>query len=405
MTRRVFISYSAKGDDTALEIRDAVRAALEAAGHQVFIDEKDLPPGETWRRRIRRELAECHAGVILFTRGALGSDWVLYEASILSFVREFASTFRLMPVLLQDVRPEDLRTPRFAPLGLDEFQYTHSRVLPDVAHELVRELGTLAEQKTLLEHLVEEIELALSHISEPWLRKAALALGANPAHWRPDRGLNETAVTVARMVLGEGMPGVHKVIRTFAPELRSTRAWTLLEILAPLWVPHEDAGRILRIVHRGPPPWCVGLNGRKVGSFTAEMFVDRAYWPRKHDVFPVKGGAGEDLVGHIRDELLASVKEWRNCDSLEEADEYLRKTREPIFVTLPRPMPDAEALEQLREAYPYTTFILDTGEACPRADDLALPPRFEALPQVDLDEEDRAWIKYKDSIGDINRYP
>lgn len=106
--RPLSLSYSSKDDPEALTIRDAVYAALKTAGHAVFLDARE-------------------AGVILFTRGALTSDWVWQEASSLSFVREFASTFKLISVPLQNVKLEDLKTPRFAPLGLEVGEPDHRR--------------------------------------------------------------------------------------------------------------------------------------------------------------------------------------------------------------------------------------------------------------------------------------
>jgi hypothetical protein len=408
MPSRVFISYSSKDaagkdDPGGVAIRDTVKAALDAAGHDVFTDD-GLKAGDEWRRRIRREIVERHVGIILFTPGALKSDWVWHEASIMSLVREFAPGFTLISALLEGVTIKDLKTKRFEPLGLDGFQLTKKQTPGEITQELVGLLGAVTQQKTLLEELGERIEVELAGMPEQKLRFIATKLGMKLTQWKPDHGLLELAMGVASIVLNRGMEGVHSVIREFAPHLFSQKSRALLDILAPLWVQPDEAGLILRIVKRAPPPWCVGLNGKRVANFTARMFLDRAYWPGRPEILSVVGGTGEDLVGHIREEMIQGVMATGRSVSREEADEYLRTTKERYFVNLPQNHWDKAALRELRATYPSATFILHTGETLMKEDDALLPTEFEALPKVDVEQETQAWTKYIDAMGDANKY-
>jgi hypothetical protein len=135
------------------------------------------------------------------------------------------------------------------------------------------------------------------------------------------------------------------------------------------------------------------------------MYVHRAYWPEPpHDVIRVAGGWGEDYVGHVRKQLLEHVRIDRNLATEEEAEDYLRFTEERIFVALPPPLPDTEALEALRMAFANVTFILGTGESHP-AEGTELPARVELLPRLDVLEERAAWQGYAEAIGAIRKYP
>lgn len=408
MPSRVFISYSSKDaagndDPGAVAIRDTVKAALVAAGHDVFTDD-GLKAGDEWRRRIRREIVERHVGVILFTPGALTSDWVWHEASIMSLVREFAPRFTLISALFDSVKLQDLKTKRFEPLGLDGFQLTKKHTPGEVAQEIVDVLGAVTQQKTLLDELGKRIAVELAGLPEPTLAYVAAELGMSLAQGNPDQGRLEFARQAASIVLSKGMEGVHSVIRELAPHLLSEKSRALLEILAPLWVQPDEAGLILRIVKRGPPPWCVGLNGRRVANFTAKMFLNRAYWPRRPEIISVVGGTGEDLVEHIREEMIESIMATGRSISRKEADEYLRTPEKRFFVNLPQNHWDKAALHELRATYPSVTFILHTGETVMKEDDALLPTEFEALPKVDVEQERQAWIKYVDAEGDINNY-
>lgn len=404
MPSRVFISYSSRDDARAVESRDLVRAALEAAGYDVFVDKQDLKPGGAWRRRIRREIVERHAGIILFTRGALTSEWVWHEASIMSLVREFSSSFTLIPALLDGVTVRDLLTPRFAPLGLDALQHTQGRTPEEIAQEIVGVLGTAPPPETLLEKLAARIDKKLAAVPDSSLQDVAEELGGEFLQWKPDGGRRDFARAIARTVLNEGMHGVRSIIQVLASVLEPRAAHELLEVLAPLWVHVDDAARILQIVKRGSPAWCVGLNGRYVSSFTARMYLERAYWPwpfNRPKIIPVTGATGENLVEHIRQQVLTFVVNTHGCLSHEEADEYLRTTDVRVFINLPRTLWDKAAIIQLRADYPNATFILDTGEASPEPGDSSLPDRFEALPEIDVEQEHQAWVKYRDACGAV----
>jgi hypothetical protein len=405
MPLRVFISYSTKEDTEAQAALDIVRESLKNAGHDVFVDKRDIALGYPWRQRILCEVMGCHVGVILFSKGALLSDWVLYEAQIMSIRKELFPHFTLLPVLLQDVRVEELKKERFAPLALDQWQISQERAADAIARELVDRLQQIPRYDTHLEELGKRIAVELSNLTQTTLEYVFPQLGLDASSWNAHERQIALANALARLAMSEGMKGILHIIRVLAPYLGSQKAQTLLDILAPLWIHMDVAARLPQINDRRPPSWCVGINGRYVPGFTAKMVLGRAYWPARREFIQVAGGAGEDLVNHIRQDMLESIKSSRNFLTEEEADEYLRGTSETIFVSIPKKLWERESLRVLRDTYPSVTFLLDTGETPPAGSHNTLPSEFESLPQVDLLEERQAWIGYGDAKGIIRNHP
>jgi hypothetical protein len=72
---RVFLSHAQADSELA---RKLGRLLAERAGAQVFLAES-LSAGEDWLARMRDELAEADAVVVLLTPKAVRSSWVLHE--------------------------------------------------------------------------------------------------------------------------------------------------------------------------------------------------------------------------------------------------------------------------------------------------------------------------------------
>lgn len=72
---RVFISHIGADAELARKIRDLLSGRLNA---RVFMDQ-DLSAGGNWEAKLRRELAEADVVVVLLSKGAVGSSWMLQE--------------------------------------------------------------------------------------------------------------------------------------------------------------------------------------------------------------------------------------------------------------------------------------------------------------------------------------
>jgi len=96
----VFVSYSSRDRIKA----QAICRYLEAGGLQVFLD-KRTPAGELWLERIATELHSARAVLVLWSRQALRSKWVLQEAEV-ALDRGVLFQAQLAPLVIP---------PRFAP--------------------------------------------------------------------------------------------------------------------------------------------------------------------------------------------------------------------------------------------------------------------------------------------------
>lgn len=101
---RVFISYSRAQRARAR----AVEAALSAAGHQPFLDEKTLPPSEEYNSRIRRSIQDADLFVFLASPDAIRTD--SYARTELSWAQDKwpNPSGRVLPVTLDGLDADRL---------------------------------------------------------------------------------------------------------------------------------------------------------------------------------------------------------------------------------------------------------------------------------------------------------
>ena len=121
----IFISHSTSrlpATDLAVQLKEALAAALQAKGWQVFLDSHSISEGDLWRSDILQNLAMARAGIILLNEDAAKSDWVKAEALIMCFRKSIDFRFPLVPVLLPgaDVGATFLKS--YEPFKFNEIQ-------------------------------------------------------------------------------------------------------------------------------------------------------------------------------------------------------------------------------------------------------------------------------------------
>lgn len=101
---RIFLSYSHADRDLVLR----VHAALNAAGFDTFVDDRELPPGEEYNSRIKRAIDDADVFIFFASERSLrpGS----YAVTELSFAeRKWRNpSGHVLPVLLEDFDPAEL---------------------------------------------------------------------------------------------------------------------------------------------------------------------------------------------------------------------------------------------------------------------------------------------------------
>jgi formylglycine-generating enzyme required for sulfatase activity len=96
---QIFLSYASQDRNAA----EAVRAALAAAGDDVFFDREDLPPGEAFNQRIERAIAAADVIVFLLSPDAVDAGSYTLTEVELARARHPNPAGRVLPVLLRPV--------------------------------------------------------------------------------------------------------------------------------------------------------------------------------------------------------------------------------------------------------------------------------------------------------------
>src|SRR3954447_5277223 len=124
---RVFVSHSSRSEDDRRWLTELVRGMRTGDDAvEVLYDREEIAPGQRWREVINQMLAECHAAVVLLTDAAMGSDWVLKEATIVRWRYDMEydrgagrPRFILLPVVRSGVDRAALAVNRlWAPIDL-----------------------------------------------------------------------------------------------------------------------------------------------------------------------------------------------------------------------------------------------------------------------------------------------
>lgn len=103
----VFVSYRSSDRPWAMSLV----ARLEGAGLRVFIDQRELVPGDYLAGQLESALKRSRAAVVLVSNGWLGSTWCQQEANVLVKRAVEDKLFRLVPLRLDDSpMPELLAT-------------------------------------------------------------------------------------------------------------------------------------------------------------------------------------------------------------------------------------------------------------------------------------------------------
>jgi hypothetical protein len=96
----VFISYSSRWKAWAKELVEN----LESQKLRVFIDQTELRPGDQLANSLQAGLARSRGSVVLMTKAWLESAWCQEEATVLLKRAVEEKDFRLIPLLLEDIR-------------------------------------------------------------------------------------------------------------------------------------------------------------------------------------------------------------------------------------------------------------------------------------------------------------
>ena len=401
---RVFISHSSKIQEQR-DLLETIVTSLQSrdGGYEVLVDRQGIKAGDEWRQKIHAWLADCHAAVILFSKEALESPWVLKEATVLGWRKSQEPEFKLVLVRMPDVSKHDLDSQNYAPLNLNELQHATTSNAGEIVGIVKTSIGSPQITKTPMEKLREEIAGFLKRVDESMLKQACdTHFGQIP--WVPGTDSKARfADHLSRKIFQEGpnnLATAKTVLASLHLSLDEETALRIFKILGPFWVEPDAAGKI-HAARTGTVDYRdIAMNGKHLYDFTAEMYLARAYplstlWR----LIRVSDSAADDDLQHISRSVLNEVAKMapgleHDPDLLKQ---YLDSRPDPVFILLPK-IPDAELLKTLRGKYPKVTFIFWTAASLPPPSHI--PANTLALkPELVVQDEQTAFFGWLDATN------
>jgi len=376
----LFISHSTNKPQSSSRTRD-VRDELETllAPHwRIFVDSLRINPGEAWRTSVLYHLATASAGIILFDKAALQSDWVPAEALILCFRRSMDPTFPLTPVLLEGLTLKDTIFDRYQPFQLNEVQALsddRNESAYALAQRIAGGIGTHASPRA--HHWVDATCGLMGAAKERPLKLAAEALKcqedfsslllskedhldalrraiAQSMHWKP---------------VMEAFDALCTLVTHRAVTLEQARG--LKHCLMAKWVENE-AIEVLACASRSPDKHGVLTLIAKRQEIVDHYFSRARFELRPDSVNTVSvsaaaAGDGEEaIIMKVKEAIEEQIVPGGYYDEvtgdplpLERAvDEKLKKNSEVAFCALPEACVKGNVLTTLRKDFPQIVFIV-----------------------------------------------
>jgi hypothetical protein len=393
---KVFLSHSSKSA-YALRVLDRLAQALRAKGFDILLDKERLCPGQEWRAKLHDWLATCHGAVILFSREAIGgtrgpgSDWVLKEATILTWRRALNPRLLVVPALLGDVGREETKKAGFGPLQLDELQFASAPTADEtdanadaVTQAIVAQFDgfTPGETDPLLSKWRRRVRACLRKVDGDDLAAAADAVGIP----QTDRGMSgdELCDTLAHHFLCSDLKAVLPALRELRNSLPADQVPTFADLVLPIWVPQEAARGILPITRRPEAQRLLSINTDYAAL--AEHFLKRATCCQPEvAVVKTTGVAGEA----VDEEILAAYRRAFERELGVEPGrppkvvlEACRQHSEPFFALVSQAALVPGVLRALRD-YPKVTLVLMPGLSGVDAATVGVPALEAIRPQLD----------------------
>jgi hypothetical protein len=374
---RIFISHSAK-EPEAEAVQSALVKALAESGTWVpLLDKTTLEPGDMWRSRINLWVGGCDAAVILLSGKALVSDWVFYEASLLTYRRERSPGFLVVPVYV-NVDAEAVKASRLHPTDMTAIQAVRGAGRP--AQEVVAEVIQALDKAVCcgdspVERRAQRLAGLLDLFPEKHLRSAAAFIDYDLKPWLPaDDARLLLAVQLQCVGMRSAVPALLHLQENLPAGVgaQEREEWLqkIVDLVASSWVDHRTVERIPPVAKGQAPPCAVGLNA--ASPVTARMYVLRSSTeePAPWKLVPCDGIVGEDRIEGTIDELSAKVRRVLAAELKcrpEAVTDVLRKRNalypRPLFVSLPAEGISDEILAALRAAFPHVVFFLLMGDA------------------------------------------
>jgi TIR domain len=359
---KVFISHSSHPPG-ARNARLKLERALQDAGFGVLVDYREIKLGDEWRRKVFNMVFECDAAVVVLSKPALTSNYVLLEIAWLTARRYLDDGFVIIPVLVPPVNPAHLDRTPLQPMQLNELQ--QGRISEKVVERIIKRLAPVkaALMPSPIDRLVKNIALWLPERRDR-IDDIAIQLGIDIQGLSPEL----SRCRIARALIDQDLASLPKTFEALAPNLNDRiAADRLLAVLACSWVDPEAIAPIPAVM-RGPG------GERGVALNCTEDLTAKAYLQRAHARYPswptlkTTNQGGPDQFGRLVREIRIAYRAQFPHEILTDAEVDKRLGRDPgdlPSVVIVPGMVSGDVLEQLRDHYRHFGYFLMTEDEDP----------------------------------------
>jgi hypothetical protein len=390
MPLRVFVSHSAKEPDAIAAQNELIaRLSADPAKFTPLMDKSELKAGDRWRARINFWIGSCDVAVVLLSPSALNSPYVAYEVSVLSY-RESRpnSTFKILPVYLQNVDPKKLQESRLDPAQLTEIQSLANKKTPaEIADAVIAELTKMTEApERPIDRVIKRARFLLEGVSTTIVDNAARTLTSEKRPWVAS---GDAIGPLAESLLGVGMLAAMPALIELNAGMSEDKMQQLVDLVACTWVDIKAVESLPRIAQC--PIRAVALNAAQ--TETARMYhLAASSGDNKWIFVPCDGEFAESAEKTIAEQIaervraaIASAFRLKQSDNVDRKLDLIKKNY-VVLVAIPAEglMDDPEIARALRKAFPTVTFFFLMGSCVPGAIDQIAE---RIIPELQADEE------------------
>ncbi len=378
MTKKLFISHSSKTEDNEGLLQAVCTALGEGgAGHHVLVDKNgEIRPGDEWRTYLNEWMFECDAAIILFSRAAVkDSEWVKAESAILGWRRRNQTNFRLVGVLLDGMRSDDLKGDDFfRVIQLTEFQMIQTdsdESREDIINKIEDAFGDFAQSDTVespFRGIAKQFRRLLGKCDKKDLTDCWEEIQSPHKPQLCDCQF-DVAEAFTRLVFRNRKAAL-SLTKLFVKNLKSLLSEkdvkNLRKMVQGLWVnPHS--AEVLRLASNKRR--AASMNGNFQTGFTTKSYGQRL-WPFPQQTQVVPMGAARNL-----EQVEATLSETFE-DDLEGGTlkSYINGLEDPIFIVfkpqatddefaIQSELPDRQLLDTLQTEYEQLNIVIGMDES------------------------------------------
>ncbi|GGS45259.1 toll/interleukin-1 receptor domain-containing protein [Actinokineospora fastidiosa] len=323
------------------QVLDALVPAFADRGRGVWLDRREIAPGEVFDRAVCLAVIRSSGAVVVVDHDALTSGWMREEAALLGLMRQLVPDYPVKIVLVGGVSEKQFACSLLGRTG--GLNTLSSLRWPD------RRKGS--RNREAAEKLAKEIAewfppVPVEPAQARWVNDVAFFIREAPTHILDEAAqalhVSTTApvlpqdkpALVAAALLGSTLQEAFEAVQVLA-EFVGPRLPSVKDRITPLWVDLDDARRVMDVSRDKPDRRIVHL---AAGNLPAHHAVQRGRAQRDGvRVTRFSGIGGEDLREQLLERCDTGLRAALNMkpdETAEDVSRHLSRARRVVFAML-----------------------------------------------------------------------